>query len=46
MLSKKIAVIGYGIASYGATSPEVSYKEMMYEACLPVYQMAGIDPSG
>jgi acetyl-CoA C-acetyltransferase len=44
MPRKKVAVIGYGIASYGALSPEVSYKEMMYEACSRAYQMAGVNP--
>ena len=44
MPARKVAVVGYGIASWGATSPEVSYKEMMYSACLSAYQMAGIDP--
>jgi len=44
MAKNKVALIGYGIASYGALSPEVSYKEMMYEACSRAYQMAGINP--
>lgn len=44
MAKSKVAVIGYGVSSYGSLSPEVSYKEMMYEACSKAYQMAGIDP--
>lgn len=44
MSQNKVAVIGYGVSSYGSLSGEVSYKEMMYEACSKAYQMAGIDP--
>lgn len=44
MVKPRVAVIGYGVAHYGALSPEVSYKEMMYDACTKAYQMAGIDP--
>ena len=44
MISRRVAIVGFGVAHYGAISPEVSYKEMMYEACTKAYEMAGIDP--
>ena len=43
-MGNKVAVIGYGVSNYGALSSEVSYKEMMYEACARAYQVAGLDP--
>jgi acetyl-CoA C-acetyltransferase len=36
--------VGIGYTSYRPLTPEVSYKEMMYEAAVKAYEDAGIDP--
>jgi acetyl-CoA C-acetyltransferase len=36
--------VGIGYTSYRPLSPEVSYKELMYEAAVKAYEDAGIDP--
>jgi acetyl-CoA C-acetyltransferase len=43
-MSDRVAVIGVGWAGYRPVTPEVSYKELMYEAAVKAYDDAGIDP--
>lgn len=41
---ERIAVIGVGITPFRPVSPEVSFREMIYEAAVAAYKDAGIDP--
>ncbi len=43
-MSERVAVIGVGWSGYRPVSPELSYKEMMYQAAVKAYDDAGIDP--
>ncbi|MGD9049631.1 MAG: acetyl-CoA acetyltransferase [Anaerolineae bacterium] len=43
-MSRDVAIVGIGYTSYRPLTPEVSYKEMMYEAAVKAYEDAGIDP--
>ncbi len=41
---REIAIIGVGYTGFRALTPEVSYKELMYEAAVKAYDDAGVDP--
>jgi acetyl-CoA C-acetyltransferase len=43
-MSREVAVIGVGYSGFRALTPDVSYKEMMYEAAVKAYDDAGVDP--
>jgi acetyl-CoA C-acetyltransferase len=43
-MSRNIAIVGIGYTSFRSLTPEVSYKELMYEAAIKAYEDAGIDP--
>lgn len=43
-MSERVAVIGVGWAGYQPTSPDLSYKELTYEAAVKAYADAGVDP--
>jgi acetyl-CoA C-acetyltransferase len=43
-MSERVAVIGVGWSGYRPVTPEISYKEMMYEAAVKAYDDAGVDP--
>lgn len=43
-MSRNVAIVGIGYTSFRPLSPEVSYKELMYEAAVKAYHDAGIDP--
>lgn len=43
-MNENVAVIGVGWAGYQATTPDLSYKELTYEAAVKAYADAGIDP--
>lgn len=43
-MSERVAIIGVGWAGYTPTSPDLSYKELTYEAAVKAYADAGIDP--
>lgn len=43
-MPKEVAIIGVGYAGFRALTPEVSYKELMYEAAVKAYEDAGVDP--
>jgi acetyl-CoA C-acetyltransferase len=41
---RDVAIVGAGITQLRPSTPEVSYKELIYEAAVKAYQDAGIDP--
>jgi acetyl-CoA C-acetyltransferase len=43
-MTRNVAIVGIGYTSYRPLSPEVSYKELMYEAAVKAYEDAGLDP--
>ncbi|MEO0082890.1 MAG: hypothetical protein ABIK33_00685 [candidate division WOR-3 bacterium] len=43
-MSDRVAIIGIGATQFRSLSPDVSYKEMMFEAAVKAYEDAGIDP--
>ncbi len=40
----KVGIIGIGIAGFRTTTPELSWKELTYEAAVKAYDDAGVDP--
>jgi len=40
----RIAIIGIGMTQLRSITPDLSYKEMMFEAALKAYNDAGVDP--
>ena len=45
-MGERVAIIGAGWAGYRPVTPEVSYKELMYQAAAKAYADAGVDPRG
>jgi len=43
-MSGNVAIVGIGYTSFRPLTPEVSYKELMYEAAARAYRDAGLDP--
>lgn len=43
-MNERVAIIGVGWAGYRPVTPEVSYKELIYEAAVKAYADAGVDP--
>lgn len=43
-MSRKVCVIGIGNTDFNSMTPDVQWKEIMYEACDKAYIDAGIDP--
>jgi len=43
-MSEQVAIVGVGYSGFSPLTPELSYKELMYEAALKAYQDAGVDP--
>lgn len=43
-MSTGVAIVGIGWAGFRPVTPEVSYKELMYESAARAYADAGIDP--
>jgi acetyl-CoA C-acetyltransferase len=43
-MSQEIAVIGVGTTGFRATTPDLSFKELTYEAAKKAYLDAGVDP--
>ncbi|MCX7854883.1 MAG: acetyl-CoA acetyltransferase [Anaerolineae bacterium] len=41
---REVAIVGVGWSGFRSISPDLSYKEMMYEAAVRAYEDAGIDP--
>ena len=43
-MSENVAIVGIGYTSFRPLTPELSYKELMYEAAVKAYEDAGLDP--
>jgi acetyl-CoA C-acetyltransferase len=43
-MTREVAVVGVGYSGFRALTPDLSYKEMMYEAAVKAYDDAGVDP--
>jgi len=43
-MNDRVAIVGVGWAGFRPSTPEVSYKELMYEAASRAYHDAGVDP--
>ena len=43
-MKEQVAIIGIGWAGFSPQTPDVSYKELMYEAALKAYVDANVDP--
>ena len=43
-MSRNVAIVGVGFTALRPLSPEVSYKELMFEAAVKAYEDAGVDP--
>ena len=43
-MTRKVCVIGVGNTDFNSMTPDVSWKEFMYEPCKKAYVDAGIDP--
>ena len=41
---REVAIIGVGCTGFKSITPEVSYKELMFEAATRAYEDAGVDP--
>ena len=41
---RKVAIVGVGLTKLRPTTPEVSYKELIFEAAVKAYADAGVDP--
>lgn len=41
---REVAIVGAGWSGFRSITPDLSYKEMMYEAAVRAYEDAGIDP--
>ena len=40
----KVAIVGVGTTGFRATTPDVSYRELTYEAAVKAYSEAGVEP--
>ncbi|MEW6717525.1 MAG: acetyl-CoA acetyltransferase [Chloroflexota bacterium] len=43
-MNERVAIVGVGWIGFRPTTPELSYKELMYEAAVRAYNDAGVDP--
>jgi acetyl-CoA C-acetyltransferase len=43
-MSDRIAIVGIGATQFRSISPDLSYKELVFEAAVKAYEDAGIDP--
>jgi len=43
-MSNGVAIVGVGYTGFSPLTPEVSYKELMYEAAVKAYEDAGVNP--
>jgi acetyl-CoA C-acetyltransferase len=43
-MHERVAIVGVGCTGFRSTTPEQSYKEMVYEAAMRAYTDAGVDP--
>lgn len=40
----KVTIVGVGTTGFRATTPDVSYRELTYEAAVKAYLDAGVEP--
>ena len=43
-MRRTAAIVGVGYSGFRSISPDLSYKELMYEAAAKAYEDAGVDP--
>lgn len=43
-MAKRVAIVGIGTTGFRSTTPDVSYRELTYEAAMKAYMDAGIEP--
>lgn len=43
-MSKKVGIVGIGTTGFRGTTPDVSYRELTYEAAVKAYHDAGVEP--
>lgn len=43
-MTKRVAIVGVGTTGFRATTPDLSYRELTYEAAVKAYLDAGIEP--
>ena len=43
-MKKEVAIVGVGCAGFQPVTPELSYKEIMFEAAVRAYEDAGVNP--
>jgi acetyl-CoA C-acetyltransferase len=43
-MTKEIAIIGIGTTGFRATTPDLSFRELTYEAAKKAYMDAGVEP--
>ncbi|MGQ9833404.1 MAG: thiolase C-terminal domain-containing protein [Candidatus Villigracilaceae bacterium] len=43
-MNEDVAIVGVGWSGFRPSTPEISYKELMYEAAVRAYADAGVDP--
>lgn len=43
-MNERVAIVGVGWAGFKPKTPDLSYKELMYEAAVRAYADAGVDP--
>ncbi len=43
-MNERVAIVGVGWSGFRPRTPEVSYKELIYEAAVRAYANAGVDP--
>jgi acetyl-CoA C-acetyltransferase len=41
---RQVAIVGVGYSGFRSITPDMSYKELMYEAAAKAYEDAGVDP--
>ena len=44
-MPQKVAIVGIGYTPFTPTSPDVSFREMIFEAAVKAYDDAGVEPS-
>ena len=44
-MNQEIAVVGIGTTGFRATTPDLSYRELTYEAAKKAYLDAGVEPN-
>ena len=43
-MKREVAIVGVGWSGYRSVTPDLSYKELMFEAAAKAYADAGINP--